>query len=575
MFRWFPLPWLRSSQKNLAQISQMARKSNQGPRFCKPRFDCLEERLNPSPIAVDDAFAAPHGQWTSLEALANDVIPAGHTVGAQITQWPSHAMVWYNSITGQFQFMANNNFVGLETFKYKLLDGPEYSNEATVAINVTGPFAVDDSATVHHGQSVLIDALANDANPNSEALNVNITQQPSHGTVYYDLTLGQFHYSANNSYVGQDTFKYALFNGALNQATVTIGVTNSKSLVTDDSGAKVLHGQTVLIDALANDSNPDGDTLTVIITQWAGHGMVFYNYAAGRFQYYAMDSVVGPDSFKYKLFDGAEYSDVATVSLLVTTTPTLTLTLASVVGNQATVVGQVHDEAPNGLQVVISGVACGTTTTGADGSFTFTGTLSGPGIISAQTTDGDNNVSPPVQVEVVNAAPFISMSITNVYRNQVTVTGQVLDEDAGPFTVTFTGKVTGSVITQLDGSFSYTGTATGVGTISATTKDALCQVSNAAQVTLTSNVPVILNFQAIDQQINNFWTFRGQVMDEAAPGLTVTLGGLASLSGQTVTVDFDGWFSLTVQLQAGETGFASAIVTDWLNQTSSAVFAFV
>jgi hypothetical protein len=75
--------------------------------------------------------------------------------------------------------------------------------------------------------------------------------------------------------------------------------------------------------------------------------------------------------------------------------------------------------------------------------------------------------------------------------------------------------------------------------------------------------PVISNFTATEGY-NNIWTFSGMVTDgtSSAAGLTVTFGGLNSLNGKTATVGSNGVFTLTVQLQPGEGGYATAQTTD-------------
>jgi hypothetical protein len=78
----------------------------------------------------------------------------------------------------------------------------------------------------------------------------------------------------------------------------------------------------------------------------------------------------------------------------------------------------------------------------------------------------------------------------------------------------------------------------------------------------TNHPPVISHFTA-SHSVGNYWTFSGQVTDDqSVAGLVVTLGGLPSLAGVTVTVNSQGWFSITVQLGPNESGTATAQTTD-------------
>src|SRR5262249_57085879 len=73
--------------------------------------------------------------------------------------------------------------------------------------------------------------------------------------------------------------------------------------------------------------------------------------------------------------------------------------------------------------------------------------------------------------------------------------------------------------------------------------------------------PLILDFEAIEDA-PQVWTFRGRVNGEDAPGEVVQFGGLDSLQGRTAIVAQDGRFQLTVQLQRGERGTATAQTQD-------------
>jgi hypothetical protein len=86
--------------------------------------------------------------------------------------------------------------------------------------------------------------------------------------------------------------------------------------------------------------------------------------------------------------------------------------------------------------------------------------------------------------------------------------------------------------------------------------------------------PVIVDFTATEDY-GCTWTFAGNVSDPNMAGMHVALGGLQSLAGQTVTVAADGSFSLTIMLQPGESGTATAQATDCNGQVSNVATAFV
>jgi hypothetical protein len=159
--------------------------------------------------------------------------------------------------------------------------------------------------------------------------------------------------------------------------------------------------------------------------------------------------------------------------------------------------------------------------------------------------------------------------------NTVTVSGQVSSSlPTGGLTVTLTGAFSGSVTTNADGTFTFTGPTSGPGQIQATLTDAAGNTVTSA-VSLSVSPPTIVSFQAVYNG-NNTWTFSGQVQGGAA-GSVVTLAGIPSLdnSNASVTVQANGCFSYTITLLPGEGGCVTAECTDGWGQASSEASAYV
>jgi hypothetical protein len=170
-------------------------------------------------------------------------------------------------------------------------------------------------------------------------------------------------------------------------------------------------------------------------------------------------------------------------------------------------------------------------------------------------------------LETRDCPSTLSMGVTYDNQNWITLSGQLTNTPMpGSMTVGIYGQASGSTTTDVNGNYSITLPASGVGNVYARTADGQ---SNVAQVTLTDDAPVIDNFQAIPDG-GNFWTFSGHVTDQTAAGLVVNFGGLASLNGKTATTDNSGNFSLYVQLNGtpSDNGNAGAWTTDWYNMPS-------
>jgi DNA/RNA endonuclease G (NUC1) len=87
---------------------------------------------------------------------------------------------------------------------------------------------------------------------------------------------------------------------------------DDNATVAEDSGANT-------INVLANDTDTDGDTLTVSAVTQGSHGSVANNITS--VSYTPAANYFGPDSFTYTVTDGHGNSDTATVSITVTNVP--------------------------------------------------------------------------------------------------------------------------------------------------------------------------------------------------------------------------------------------------------------
>jgi hypothetical protein len=148
----------------------------------------------------------------------------------------------------------------------------------------------------------------------------------------------------------------------------------------------------------------------------------------------------------------------------------------------------------------------------------------------------------------------------------------VNDQSPGSLTVTLSGVVSGTATTTSSGSFSWTGTATSLGQVNGAVTDSSGQTATGT-AQLTNAPPSITAFQADYSATTGLWTFTGQVTDEHAVGLTVTLSNVPGAGTVTTTVQDNGYFSFTIEAPATSTNVVSASVTDWWGATSATVTA--
>ncbi|HEX9832707.1 MAG TPA: Ig-like domain-containing protein, partial [Mycobacterium sp.] len=202
------------------------------------------------------------------------------------------------------------------------------ANVAECIIDPVGnnpPNAEDDSASVNRGDSVLIDVLANDSDPDCipitgpcDTITITSFTQPAHGTLI-DNGNGTFTYDHDGSAAASDSFRYVIQDGrgGADSATVTIAV-NAPPIALDDT-ARVAQGGSVNIDVKANDSDADdpNSALTVSLESGPTNGVAVVE-ADGSITYSHNGTATTGDSFRYRLTDPHGASDTATVSITVT-----------------------------------------------------------------------------------------------------------------------------------------------------------------------------------------------------------------------------------------------------------------
>jgi surface-anchored protein len=112
------------------------------------------------------------------------------------------------------------------TLTVRVEDGGGLSATATVTVTLTdvneAPNAVDDDLTTT-GAATAVPVLANDSDPDADALSVSAVTQPAHGTV--TLAGGAVVYTPATGYVGADSFTYTAADGRGGTATATVRVT--------------------------------------------------------------------------------------------------------------------------------------------------------------------------------------------------------------------------------------------------------------------------------------------------------------------------------------------------------------
>lgn len=211
------------------------------------------------------------------------------------------------------------------------------------------PDAVDDTVTIDEDSTNnTIDVLANDSDPDGDELTIDSITQGSHGMVTgsgSDVT-----YTPDAGYSGSDSFSYTVSDGKGGSDTATVTITinpvNDVPVASDDS-ATTDEDTAVNIDVLGNDSDPDGDSLSIDSVSTPSNGEAAIE-TDNTITYTPNNGFSGNDSFNYTVSDGNGGSDTATVSItVVSVEPPLDQTATGEISSDGTVVGTYIDTQAN------------------------------------------------------------------------------------------------------------------------------------------------------------------------------------------------------------------------------------
>jgi len=232
--------------------------------------------------------------------------------------------------------------------------------------------------------------LANDTDPDGDGLSVQSVTDPPHGTATNNGN--SVTYTPDQNFVGADTFDYPTRDGrgGTSTAPVSVNVTQpaNRPPTANPDSATTQQNTPVTINVVANDTDPDGDTLTVSGVTQGAHGTVTNN-GNGTVTYSPNAGFSGTDNFTYTISDGHGGSATGQVSVTVQAPTTGKITgggwVAAKTGNgkanfgfnaqqQAGVKGRItFDDASKG--VGMKGVVNSLSISGSQADFSGTCTL--------------------------------------------------------------------------------------------------------------------------------------------------------------------------------------------------------
>lgn len=214
-------------------------------------------------------------------------------------------------------FTPAADYHGADSFSFRVSDGQENSNTATVSLTVApvndAPVAVAGIYSVEAGAPLPLTLSGSDVD--GDAITLAIADQPAHGVL--TGTPPNVTYTADISFAGSDTFTYTASDGLFTSppATVTVNVTafNEPPVAVADS---VTTGEDTPAAVSLSASDAESALLTYEITDTPAHGTL--SGVAPALTYTPAANYSGADSFTWTAHDGAKTSAPAVFSITVT-----------------------------------------------------------------------------------------------------------------------------------------------------------------------------------------------------------------------------------------------------------------
>ncbi len=265
---------------------------------------------NTNPIATNDKVTVLEDADTAeIDVLDNDTDADSDKVQVlKVGTDPNHGTTTVTN--GKLFYQPDANYNGSDTFTYIVKDGNGGRDEATVTLTVTAvndaPTAINDTASVEVDSSATtISVLGNDSDIDGDSLEISSVTDPLHGTAEVLEDSSGVTYVPEAGYTGADSFTYKVSDGTITSvATVNVTVTagNTVPTSTNDTDTVIEDSSSNQIDVLTNDSDADGDDLSVVSVTQGEHGSV--QLTSGKVFYTPDDNYTGSDNFSYTVKDG-------------------------------------------------------------------------------------------------------------------------------------------------------------------------------------------------------------------------------------------------------------------------------
>ena len=272
--------------------------------------------VNDAPMAVDDALTL--NEDTSnvvIDVQNNDSDPENDPLTTSIVTPPTSGGTAAPNGTGGITYTPPSDFNGPDTLTYKVCDSGGLCDTAQVILNITPvndpPVATDDMPSTSEDTPLIVNVLNNDTDPDGNLLgdSVRVLTNPKNGSVVDngDSTLT---YTPTANFNGLDSIQYEVCDtsvlGSLCDTAwvyITVNPVNDPPLQGNETVFTPTDSLLMDIDLDSNNTDPDGDLLTVTPPAMSIQGGTITNNGDGTIDYQPPMGYIGQDTVIYTVCD--------------------------------------------------------------------------------------------------------------------------------------------------------------------------------------------------------------------------------------------------------------------------------